>query len=217
MATMRGSEYMAAKSIEDRFKLAEKLLSEGNGKLIYLYVPELDQQAHAKGFLSSEWSAKLEDLEAALRGLVSACRKDSGILLTADHGIVDGPKEKHIYLDELEIPGLRSVGGDPRVLFLYFDNQPEESVREEIQTFLGKNAYVATRAELIDAGWFGEVSDFSAQRMPQLLVVGVTKSAFYHRDYAKKKSLEMIGQHGSVSPEELNVPLLRFAGFEISN
>ena len=217
MATMRGSEYMAAKSIEDRFKLAEKLLSEGNGKLIYLYVPELDQQAHAKGFLSSEWSAKLEDLEAALRGLVSACRKDSGILLTADHGIVDVPKEKHIYLDELEIPGLRSVGGDPRVLFLYFDNQPEESVREEIQTFLGKNAYVATRAELIDAGWFGEVSDFSAQRMPQLLVVGVTKSAFYHRDYAKKKSLEMIGQHGSVSPEELNVPLLRFAGFEISN
>jgi predicted AlkP superfamily pyrophosphatase or phosphodiesterase len=215
-ATMRGSTYMAAKSIEDRFKLAEKLLSEGHGKLIYLYVPELDQQAHAKGFLSSEWSAKLEDLEAALRSLVSTCRQDSGVLLTADHGIVDVPKEKHFYLDELEIQGLRSVGGDPRVLFLYFDSEPEENVREKIQSFLGKNAYVATQEELIEAGWFGETSDFSAERMPQLFVVGTTKAAFYHRDFAKKKSLEMIGQHGSISPEELSVPLLRFAGYETS-
>jgi predicted AlkP superfamily pyrophosphatase or phosphodiesterase len=215
-ATMRGSTYMAAKSIEDRFKLAEKLLSEGHGKLIYLYVPELDQQAHAKGFLSSEWSAKLEDLEAALRSLVSTCRQDSGVLLTADHGIVDVPKEKHFYLDELEIQGLRSVGGDPRVLFLYFDSEPEENVREKIQSFLGKNAYVATQEELIEAGWFGETADFSAERLPQLFVVGTTKAAFYHRDFAKKKSLEMIGQHGSISPEELSVPLLRFAGYATS-
>lgn len=216
MATMRGSTYMAAKTIQERFNLAERLLSEGNGKLIYLYVPELDQQAHAKGFLSSEWSAKLEDLESALRGLVSSPRKDSGILLTADHGIVDVPKEKHFYLDELEIDGLRSVGGDPRVLFLYFEGQPQESVRERIQMFLGKSAYVATKSELINAGWFGETADFSAQRMPQLFVIGITKAAFYHRDHAKKKSLEMIGQHGSVSPEELSVPLLRFAGYENS-
>jgi len=215
-ATMRGSTYMAAKSIEDRFNIAEKLLSEGHGKLIYLYVPELDQQAHAKGFLSSEWSAKLEDVEAALRSLVSTCRQDSGVLLTADHGIVDVPKEKHFYLDELEIQGLRSVGGDPRVLFLYFDSEPEENVREKIQSFLGKNAYVATKEELIEAGWFGETSDFSAERMPQLFVVGTTKAAFYHRDFAKKKSLEMIGQHGSISPEELSVPLLRFAGYATS-
>jgi predicted AlkP superfamily pyrophosphatase or phosphodiesterase len=216
MATMRGSTYMAAKSIQERFSLAEKLLSEGSGKLIYLYVPELDQQAHAKGFLSAEWSAKLEDLEAALRSLVSASRKDIGIMLTADHGIMDVPKEKHFYLDELEIDGLRSVGGDPRVLFLYFDSLPEDSVREKIQLFLGKSAYVATRAELIEAGWFGETLSFSAQRMPQLFVVGITKAAFYHREFAKKKSLEMIGQHGSISPEELSVPLLRFAGYETS-
>jgi predicted AlkP superfamily pyrophosphatase or phosphodiesterase len=217
MATMRGSTFMAARTIQERFDLAAKLLSEGNGKLIYLYVPELDQQAHAKGFLSAEWSAKLEDLESALRGLVSSSRKDSGILLTADHGIVDVPKEKHFYLDELEIDGLQSVGGDPRVLFLYFDSLPDQSTREKIQKFLGKSAYVATQEELIAAGWFGEVSDFSKERMPQLFVVGTSKAAFYHRSFAKKKSLEMIGQHGSVSPEELTVPLLRFAGYETSN
>lgn len=214
MATMRDSTYMPAKSIQDRFTLAEKLLSTGSGKLIYLYVPELDQQAHARGFLSAEWSARLEDLESGLRGLVTASRKDSGVLLTADHGIVDVPKENHFYLDQVELEGLVNVGGDPRVLFLYFDRTPSESVREKIQKFLGKSAYVATQTELVQAGWFGEVKEFSFQRMPQLFVIATSKSAFYHRDFAKRKSLEMIGQHGSVSPEELSVPLLRFAGYE---
>jgi predicted AlkP superfamily pyrophosphatase or phosphodiesterase len=217
LATMRGSTYMAAKSIQDRFTLAEKLLSQGHSKLIYLYVPELDQQAHAKGFLSSEWSAKLEDLESALRGLVLATRKDSGILLTADHGIVDVPKDKHFYLDELVLDGLQNVGGDPRVLFLYFENAPSLSVQQKIQDFVGKSAYVATKDELIQAGWFGEITDYSIERMPQLFVIGTAKAAFYHRDFAKRKSLEMIGQHGSVSAEELSVPLLRFAGYDNSN
>lgn len=213
-ATMRGAKYRSAKSIQDRFSLAEKLLAEGSGQLIYLYVPELDQRAHAYGSLSSEWSNQLEDLESALRELIRTTRNECGILLTADHGIVDVPKDRHLYLDEMEIRGLTSVGGDPRVLFLYFDSVPIESVRIQIQQHVGKNAYVATREELLQAGWFGEAEDFAIRRMPQLFVIAVSRVALYHRDFAKPKSLEMVGQHGSVSSEELSVPLLRYAGFE---
>jgi hypothetical protein len=32
--------------------------------------------------------------------------------------------------------------------------------------------------------------------------------ALYHRAFAKKKSLEMIGHHGSISQQEMSIPLI---------
>jgi predicted AlkP superfamily pyrophosphatase or phosphodiesterase len=215
MATMRGAKYAAGKSIEDRFIVAQRLLATTSNVLVYLYIPELDQKAHAFGSKSVQWVEKLEDLESALKKFVTKCANSTGILLTADHGIVDVAAERQIFLDEIELPALISVGGDPRVLFLYF-NSAKENINETqdiLQKFLGKRAYVATRDELISAGWFGNVQDFAAMRLPELFVIALGETALYHRSFAKPKSLKMVGQHGSISSDELNVPLLRFAGY----
>jgi hypothetical protein len=32
--------------------------------------------------------------------------------------------------------------------------------------------------------------------------------ALYHQGFAKKKSLEMIGHHGSISQQEMSVPVI---------
>lgn len=213
MATMRGAKYLPAKNISDRFTAAGEILSKGGPSLVYLYVPELDQNAHAHGFKSAKWVEKLEDLEAGLKGLISKLPKNSGVLLTADHGIVDVNPSNHIYLDALPIKNLRSVGGDPRVLFLYFDSLPDNETISSIQEFVGKRAYVATKTELIEAGWFGQVENYASERMPELFIISISECALYHRHFAKAKSLQMIGQHGSISTEELKVPLLKFGAF----
>lgn len=214
LATMPGVKYVPAKTIEDRFEAAAKILGSGSAKLVYLYVPELDQAAHSFGFKSIQWVQKLEDLESSLKAFLRNMSKSIGLLLTADHGIIDVPIEKHIYLDEISIPELEFVGGDPRVLFLYFLSQPTVADRSRIQEFLGKRAYVATRDEVIEANWFGETQDFAVARMPEIFLISIGETALYHRDFAKPNSLKMIGQHGSVSHEELAVPLLRFGGFQ---
>jgi hypothetical protein len=72
---------------------------------------------------------------------------------------------------------------------------------------------VAEADELVAAGWFGEVDKFARDRMPDLFLISIAEIALYHRNYAKTKSLQMIGQHGSISTDELKVPLLRFRGF----
>lgn len=212
-ATMREVIYMAAKTITDRFKAAEKLLNSSDKNLVYLYVPELDQMAHSHGFKSRQWLEKLEDVDSALKKFLPSVPRDTGVLLTADHGIVDIDDSRHIYLDEIEISDLLSVGGDPRVLFLYFQNGRAKSQKQKIQEFLGKSAYVADREELIQAGWFADVSNLARDRMPDLFLISVAEVAIYHRKYAKPKSLQMIGQHGSISTDELKVPLLKFKGF----
>ena len=213
LATMRAATYVPAKSIEDRFAAALKIISSGVNNLVYLYVPELDQKAHAFGSKSSQWVEKLEDLEASVKKFVQKTPATVGVLLTADHGIVDVATDKHIYLDEVSLPGLKSVGGDPRVLYLYLNKESIAAAKETLQSYVGKRAYVALKSEIIDAGWFGPVADWATERLPELFVISLGETALYHRDFAKPKSLSMIGQHGSISNEELSIPLLRFAGF----
>ena len=160
-----------------------------------------------------QWVEKLEDLESAVKKFVSAIPKSVGVLLTADHGIVDVAQYRQIYLDQLDLPNLVSVGGDPRVLYLYFNTEVIATEKAAVQEFVGKRAYVAEAQELIEAGWFGDVEPYARTRMPELFVIALGETALYHRNFAKAKSLQMVGQHGSISPDELNVPLLRFAGF----
>jgi predicted AlkP superfamily pyrophosphatase or phosphodiesterase len=215
---MRGAKYLPAKSIDDRIDQAIQLLATTrDDALVYLYIPELDQIAHASGSESSRWLAALEDVDAAVRRLVAALGKFDAVLLTADHGIVDVPKHGHVYLDEVELNwnSVASVGGDPRVNYLYL-NEPEQT-REFVnvlQSALGDSVAVFDRPTALGANLFGQrVSNTALERLPEVFVLAVKKVAIYHRDYAPTKSLEMVGQHGALSSQEMAIPLLGWGAF----
>ena len=214
MATMPAAKYQPGKSIQDRFDAALTILQTKKRALVYVYIPELDMKAHQFGSKSGEWVEKLEELESELARFQTKLPQNVGVLLTADHGIIDVDHENHIYLDEFDLPELIAVGGDPRVLYLYFQNPPTKAFASSLQDQLGNRVLVATDEQLVEAGWFGEVQEFARDRMPDIFLVSIGEVALYHRDFAKPKSLKMVGQHGSISDQELTVPLLRFGAFE---
>ena len=222
--TMRGAKYVVAKTIFDRVEAALAILASPETSLTYLYVPELDQKAHAFGTASVEWLTALEDLDSAIEKLTSVLTQrkfeKAGVLLTADHGIIDVPQGNQIYLDEFELPELKLVAGDPRANYLYLANAlgpaeldaTVESIQSQFESLaLGRGVKFATKQSLIDAKWFGaQVSEVAAARMPDIFAIATNKTALYHREFAPAKSLQMIGQHGSISAEELSIPLLKF-------
>lgn len=215
-ATMRGAKYLAGKSFGDRVDHCSDLMKSNEPKLIYCYFPELDQNAHAHGTKSRKWTEKLEDLDAVMKDLHTRAGNRAGVVVTADHGIVDVAHDKHIFLDDLEsqLDGLKFVGGDPRVSFLYFENATSAAIAAEaLQVALGKVAYVVTKQQMIDSGWYGELSDKFMNDLPEVFVLAKTEVAFYHRKFAKTKSMQMVGQHGSISPAELKVPLIRLGAY----
>lgn len=218
-ATMRTATYLVAKSISERFELAKKMLHGNTDALIYLYVPELDQAAHAFGSQSSEWLAQVEILDGALKSTVQNLPRGAGLSLTADHGIIDVASNRHIFLDEYDgmLSGLELAAGDPRVSYLYFEPDPKRSFRElalELQVAIGSSVVACETQSIIDAGWYGKVVSTEAQaRLPQISILSLADVALYHRRFAKAKSLNMIGQHGSISPRELRIPLLGFGAF----
>ena len=219
-AVLRGAEYLSARSVEERLALAaEWLRAPGEPGLLYVYVPELDVAAHAKGWESDEWTSRLEMLDGAVRDLVRSLRPTDGLLVTADHGVLDVPEYAHVVIDEHPglVDGIRFVAGDPRCLQLHFEPDLTAAERDGLvarwRDAEAGRAWVATRREAIDANWFGEVLPVVEPRIGDLLVAARKNIAYYDSRFATVHGRSMVGQHGSWSPAEVRVPLLRFGGF----
>jgi len=216
-ATMRGASYLAAKSITDRFDQASQLLRSDRGDwLTYLYVPELDQIAHSHGVASIAWTEALEELNSAVQRLSSQLGRSDAMLVTADHGVVDVKPHQQILLDEMPLDWslVASVAGDPRVNYLYLhDSAVSPELNTALQEQLGDRALVLTAEEVLTAGWFGQASDDTLRRLPDLFALATKNVALYHREHAPATSLNMIGQHGGLNATELTIPLLGFGAF----
>jgi hypothetical protein len=210
-ATMPASKYLPAKSFEERFAIARSELANP-GTLIYLYIPELDQLAHRFGSSSHKWLNTIEELDSIISVFAKSLPKSAGAILTADHGVIDVPRASHVYLDEFEsMKDLLMIGGDPRVGFAYFDSGVDLNLkRSSIEAELSSLVDVATVQALVDAGWYQPLSAAAKNLAPDLILLPKADRVIYHREFAKPKSLEMIGQHGGMSKAEWEVPLLVF-------
>ena len=216
-AVLRGAEYRSAATIADRFAAASSWLREpGPPGLLYLYIPELDSTAHAKGWESPEWTTKLEDVDGEVRRLAAALRGSDGVLVTADHGVVDVPGHSQVLFDRAPelLEGLRFVAGEPRGLQLHFEPDRADTMADRWRESESERSWIVTREEAIAAGWFGQIAPEVVPRIGDVIVAARKNIAYYDGRTAKASSLAMVGQHGSWSPAELQIPLLRFGAFE---
>ncbi len=219
-AILRGADYAVAAELSERLHVARAQLDAAGGGLAYVYVPELDQVAHRYGWESERWLAALEELDAAVRSFVASPRGREGILVTADHGMVDVPSSGHVMFDEIDglLDGVVAVAGEPRCLQLHLEPGLSPAERAEIvrrwEASESQRSWVVTREDAIGAGWFGAVVDDEvAPRLGDVFVAARKRIAYYDGRTASQSALAMVGQHGSLGPEETTVPLIRFGAF----
>lgn len=219
-AVLRGADYRAGATIDDRFEVAADWLRESaEPGLLYLYVPELDVAAHASGWESPHWTTQLENVDAAVRSLTGGLSGHHGVLVTADHGMIDVAARNHVVFDDDPqlIDGIRHIAGDPRCLHLHFEPDASELQRARAldawRASESTRSWVFTRAELIASGWLGAVDPAVEGRIGDVIVAARKGIAYYDGRTATAHSRAMIGQHGSFSADELRVPLLRFGAF----
>jgi predicted AlkP superfamily pyrophosphatase or phosphodiesterase len=218
-AILRGAEYVSAESVADRFAAALRIIGETERALLYVYVPELDMAAHARGWLSDKWIGELENLDGEARRFASALPPSTGVIVTADHGVVDVPAVKHVLFDTAPqlIAGVRHIGGDPRCLYLYLEPEADDGAADRLadawRASEGDRAWVYTRNEAVAAGLFGPVTDAVLPRIGDVVVAARKLIAYYDSREANTSSRAMIGQHGSLTDEESRVPCLRLGAF----
>lgn len=214
-AVLRGAKYVGASSIGGRLEIAAQL-ARAEPAIVYVYVPELDQACHAHGWQSQQWTDALEHVDTAVRSVASTLGSGVGLVVTADHGVLDVPRHAHVLFDGVPelVAGVRFVAGEPRCLHLHLE--PGVDATELATTWRdneGDRAWVATRAEAIEAGWFGPVLPVVAPRIGDVLVAARKAVAYYDSRDTAGSGRQMIGQHGSWSPAETRVPLLRFGAY----
>jgi predicted AlkP superfamily pyrophosphatase or phosphodiesterase len=210
--TMRGADFIAAESWTERFQRAREVLSRSESSITYLYIPELDKYGHKNGWTSSGYATMMEDLDAALRSFVATLPKDSGVIITADHGMIETTKEKQLILDDyLEKSGhTQFYGGDTRVGFAYLD---DASSIDQVVSDLAPVAYAfdaVSTDSAIAAGWFGPIGQQARDRLPELMLLAKGNYTLYHSKYFKARSFDMISHHGALSAAETRIPLIRF-------
>jgi predicted AlkP superfamily pyrophosphatase or phosphodiesterase len=217
-ATFGSARFIGEVDIENRFSKALDELNSSVNQVVYLYIPELDQAAHKFGYQSAQWIERLELVDAQVQKLVQGLGSNRGVVLTADHGIVDVPQEKQIYLDECEgLHGLVDVGGDPRASFLYFEGgSTSQSNRQILENFLAGVATVHSITELVEHGFYSSELMVNSHLLPDLVVLPKPGRACYHRAFAKQASLQMIGQHGGITDQEMSVPIIRLGAYSSS-
>lgn len=215
-AVLRGARFEAQRSIGDRIARGLELLRGADPRIVYVYAPELDMTGHADGVESPAWTERLEELDASLAALERGVPADAGVLLTADHGMLDVAAHRRLVL-EADDPlwwGIRHVAGEPRCLHLGLeDARQAEAVRDRWLAAEGGRSWVVTRDEAIAAGWFGPVSDAVRSRLGDVIVAARAQVAYYDGRTATDRALAMVGQHGSFSSDERRVPLARWGAF----
>ena len=215
-----GARYVGANNLPDRVERVCAEVSAGTD-FVMLYIPELDQIAHAQGVTSMAWLAALEEVDGALRTLATALPRGAEVYLTADHGVLDVPATRHVDVAPIEwnLSGDSVVGGEPRGVQVFSgDAEPRELVAEVALldedrhawiSRMSDDAWVLTPEDLVAAGLWGAMTEDVRMRAGELILVPRNADAFYDGRTPDADSRKMVGQHGGLSERELIVPWMR--------
>ncbi len=206
-ATMREANFFGVDELATRFDKALELLSGTEDSINYLYVPELDKFGHLNGWQSAGWAIQLEAVAAEINRLIKRLPSDAGVVITADHGMLDSSEDEKVELSDLLNPlGVSFFGGDTRTALLYLENQASA---EEVSRVIADNAYFNCYSPRDLEQWYGTFGQNALDRLPELVLIAKGNHTLYHSKFSKPKSYRMIAHHGAFSNAELRIPLIR--------
>ena len=208
VASQRGATYVGADRVGERIA-ATVAASADAPSLTYVYDSDLDWTGHKFGVASTQWLQQLAMVDAEAEQLREALPAATRLLVVADHGMVDGPRESRVDVDE--VAGMRDgvalFGGEARFRHLYCSAGAVDDVVATWREVLGDRATVLTREDAIGRGWFGAVSPGVLPRLGDVMVACHGDAAVVStRDFAYEDTL--VGLHGSLTSAEMTIPIL---------
>jgi len=136
------------------------------------------------------------------------------LFVTADHGMVNvRPEQRVDVADRPELlEGVRFLGGEPRARHVYARPGADEDVVATWREILGDRMWVLSGSEAIQAGWFGpRVRPEIAERVGSVVAAAFALVGVFQRAVDPMLA-SLLGQHGSMTAPEQDVPLLEFRG-----
>ena len=209
VAAMRGARYRAADTLGALVAQAADALAGSDRVLVSVYHADLDGTGHAFGSQSEAWAYQLAHVDKLAEQLAGSLPPRTTMHVTADHGMVDAAPEDKIDVDAE--PSLREgvalLGGEPRARHVYALPGAADVVLSAWREVLGERAWVLSRDEAVEAGWFGLVDPRFAARIGDVVAAPAGSSAII-ASRAERLESSLVGMHGSLTQRDQLVPLL---------
>ncbi|WP_028266774.1 alkaline phosphatase family protein [Arthrobacter sp. MA-N2] len=215
-AALRGSRFVGGGSLHARTAAAGEAMTAGTPSLMYFYVNELDKAGHRYGCQSERWEHQLEEIDSTVKRLSTSLPAGTTILLTGDHGMLDVPESQRLdySADAALVAGVRHTAGEPRMVHLYLEADAGEHHRQALldawRDRFGERIWAFTREQALTAGLFGAVRPEVSPRIGDVMIAARDALALYDVRRVRPTAMEVIGQHGSLTKAEREVPLLCF-------
>ncbi|MEP6759900.1 MAG: nucleotide pyrophosphatase/phosphodiesterase family protein [Sporichthyaceae bacterium] len=210
-AGLRGGRYAGAESKGERVDATHDAVRRGQRSLSYVYLGTLDATGHRRGCSSTAWARELTHIDRVVEQIADTLPAGATLLITSDHGMVDVPFENR--WDVADTPslsaGVEVVAGDLRGVHVHARPGAAEDVLEAWRSTLGADFWVFSRDDAIKAGLYGPaVAEHVYHRIGDVVAVARDTSAVVDRRVMSPELLALVGLHGSVTEDELVVPLL---------
>lgn len=182
-----------------------KRLTAANEPFVYAYYDGIDKVAHEYG-LGEYYDAELRACDRLVGDILEVLPPGTALVITADHGQVHTGDQLY------ELPGsvlehVSMQSGEGRFRWLHARPGRMQVLFDTVRDTLGDLAWVRTKEQVIDEGWFGPtVTSVAASRLGDVAVVATGSHAFI--DPADTGPYRLIGRHGSLTSAEMRVPLL---------
>ncbi len=181
-----------------------RLLRAGE-RFVYAYYDGIDKVAHEHGF-GPYFDAELRAVDRLVADVAGELTPGTALVVTADHGQVQvDARSLAIPADVMAHTAL--VSGEGRFRWLHARPGCHDRLAASAAQAFGDVAWVHTVDELEEGGWFGgRLTDAARGRLGDVAVIAQQLVAF--TDPADPGELALRCRHGSVTPEEMFVPLL---------
>jgi hypothetical protein len=172
---------------------------------VYAYYDGIDKVSHEYG-LAEHYDAELQAVDRLVADVLAELPRGATLVITADHGQVDvGDRIVPLHPDVAGQVSFQS--GEGRFRWLHARPGRVDALAEAARARHGDVAWVRTRDETVDEGWWGDkVSDAARSRLGDVALVACDPVSFH--DESDSGPFELIGRHGSLTAAEMYVPLL---------
>lgn len=215
MMHLPGSHLHAFTAESDMFLNMRDLLNAPSRqrRFVYSYWSYVDGLMHRYGTYDERVTEQFFDFSNAffrllVSGLTEQAKKDTLILVTADHGSVETPVDEHFNL--ANHPDFRklltmSPTCEGRLPFFYLKQGSESAVREYFEQAWPGKFILLTRQQVLDLKLLGNGQDHPdiEERIGDLVAIPRANAYLWWPE----KANTMQGRHGGLHPDEMLVPL----------
>jgi hypothetical protein len=205
---MRDARFVGWRTTATLVEHVRRLVAAGE-RFVYAYYDGVDKVAHEYGLRDGFFPGELTAIDRLVGDLLAALPRRAALVLTSDHGQVQF--EEWITLEAVA-SRVTGYAGDGRFRYLYARPGAEDDLVKAAEDLYGDQSWVLSRSQLVDEGWLG-LDPPAGDVLPRLGDVALAaRGNVAFADPTHPQELKLAAGHGSLTADEMLVPLLAGRG-----